>query len=173
MGKSGGFHAGFGHEGGPVRIVFPGEDIRNLRVSLPVCMAAYAFGRFFRLDNMLPVKSEVRPVFFAPAGYGRHDFHDPVTSPIPRARVMLRIPCPPSISSAGRMACATETLHVEKCGILWKCVERAVWKTSGCSACFYGLRVSRTPELAARVRLARKQKGGSRRGCLLLRDLHP
>ena len=71
------------------------------------------------------------------------------------------------------MACATETLHVEKCGILWKCVERAVWKTSGCSACFYSLRVSRTPERAARVRLARKQKGGSRRGCLLLRDLHP
>ena len=65
MGKSGGFHAVFGHEGGPVRIVFPGEDIRNLRVSLPVCMAAYAFGRFFRLDNMLPVKSEVRPVFSA------------------------------------------------------------------------------------------------------------
>ena len=64
-GKSGGFHAGFGHERGPVRIVFPGEDIRNLRVSLPVCMAAYAFGRFFRLDNMLPVKSEVRPVFSA------------------------------------------------------------------------------------------------------------
>ena len=82
-GKSGGFHAGFGHERGPVRIVFPGEDIRNLRVSLPVCMAAYAFGRFFRLDNMLPVKSEVRPVFSARAGYGRHDFHDPVTSPIP------------------------------------------------------------------------------------------
>lgn len=71
----------------------------------------------------------------------------------------------------------TTTLHrvecVEKCGILWKCVERAVWKTSGCSACFYSLRVSRTPERAARVRLARKQKGGSRRGCLLLRDLHP
>ena len=37
----------------------------------------------------------------------------------------------------------TTTLHrvecVEKCGILWKCVERAVWKTSGCSACFYSL----------------------------------
>ena len=84
---------------------------------------------------------------------------------------MLCIPCPPSISSAGRMACATETLHVEKCGILWKCVERAVWKTSGCSACFYSLRVSRTPERAARVRLARKQKGGSRRGCPNLNKL--